>query len=104
MIKIADKKNPSINLYSAKSANNSKNKYSKVKLGQNNNFSCRNKIRLSPMVINKKMMISCNNSQKRLIGNKINNSKIKMQNIKKENSMKNIKDNNNLTPNQLLKD
>ena len=93
MIKIENKKNPGINLYLAKSARSSKNKYTKVKLSQNNNLTSKNKIRVSPTVVKKKMLgISLNNSQ----------NKIKIQNIKKENSMKNIKD-NNLNQNQALK-
>ena len=94
MIKIENKKNPGINLYLAKSARSSKNKYTKVKLSQNNNLTSKNKIRVSPTVVKKKMLgISLNNSQ----------NKIKIQNIKKENSMKNIKD-NNLNQNQALKE
>ena len=89
MIKIENKKNPGINLYLAKSARSSKNKYTKVKLSQNNNLTSKNKIRVSPTVVKKKML-----------GISLNNSKI--QNIKKENSMKNIKD-NNLNQNQALK-
>ena len=93
MIKKKKKKNPGINLYLAKSARSSKNKYTKVKLSQNNNLASKNKIRVSPTVVKKKMLgISLNNSQ----------NKIKIQNIKKENSMKNIKD-NNLNQNQALK-
>ena len=98
-IKIVDKKNNlGVNLFLAKSANNSKNKYTKVKLGQNNNLSTKNKIRLSPIMNNKNMKISLSNSQKRLVGSK----KLKIQDFKNESSMKNIKD-NNYSGNQIFK-
>ena len=98
-IKIVDKKNNlGVNLFLAKSANNSKNKYTKVKLGQNNNLSTKNKIRLSPIMNNKNMKISLSNSQKRLVGSK----KLKIQDFKNESSMKNIKD-NNYSENQIFK-
>ena len=98
-IKLVDKKNNlGVNLFLAKSANNSKNKYTKVKLGQNNNLSTKNKIRLSPIMNNKNMKISLSNSQKRLVGSK----KLKIQDFKNESSMKNIKD-NNYSGNQIFK-
>ena len=100
-IKIADKKNNigNIGIISAKSAGNSKNKYTKDKLSQNNNLSSRynNKIRISPNVNNKKLNISLNNSKKKIFENKINNKKIKIQNIKNDNSM------NNSSQNPILK-
>ena len=66
-IKICYKRNnASPNLHLAKSFNNSKIKYIKTKLGQNNNFNNKNqKIRLSPIPKNKNMKISLNNSQKK---------------------------------------
>jgi serine/threonine kinase 38 len=102
-IKIADKKNnEGINLYIAKSANNSKKKYTKVKIGINNNLSFKsNKIRLSPIINDKKLNISLNNSDKKLIGSKIN-SKIKIQNNKKDNNIKNIKF-DDFSPNKTFK-
>jgi serine/threonine kinase 38 len=108
MIKILDKKNNvNINdIHLAKSANNSKNKYPKIKLGLNNNSNSKNnKMRLSPIINNKKLKISLSNSQKRLIGGKINNTKkIKIQEFKNEGSLKNIKDNNNnFSPNHVFK-
>ena len=104
MIKIGEKKNPGFNLYSAKSANNSKNKYTKVRLSQNNKLNHKNTIRLSPMLINKKLNISLNSSDKKISesNTNINKAKIKIQNIKKENSLKNIKDNNAIL-NKVLK-
>ena len=106
-IKILDKKNNvSINdIHLAKSANNSKNKFAKIKLGQSNNPVNKNKMRLSPIINNKKLKISLSNSQKRLIGGKINNTKkIKIQEFKNEGSLKNIKDNNNnFSPNHVFK-
>ena len=102
-IKIVDKKNNiGPNLFLAKSANNIKNKYTKVKLTQNNNLSSKNKMRLSPVMNNKNMKISLSNSQKRLVGNKVDNKKIKIQDFKNESSMKNIKD-NNCSGNQIFK-
>ena len=102
MIKILDKKNNvNINdIHLAKSANNSKNKYPKIKLGLNNNLNSKNnKMRLSPIINNKKLKISLSNSQKRLSGGKINTTKkIKIQEFKNDNSAKNIKDNNNNFP------
>ena len=102
MIKILDKKNNvNINdIHLAKSANNSKNKYPKIKLGLNNNSNSKNnKMRLSPIINNKKLKISLSNSQKRLSGGKINTTKkIKIQEFKNDNSAKNIKDNNNNFP------
>ena len=102
-IKIADKKNnEGINLYLAKSANNIKKKYTKVKIGLNNNLSNKsNKIRLSPVINNKKLDLSLNNSDKKIIGNKIN-SKIKLQSNKKDINIKNIKF-DNFTPNKAFK-
>ena len=102
-IKIADKKNnEGINLYLAKSANNIKKKYTKVKIGLNNNLSNKsNKIRLSPVINNKKLDFSLNNSDKKIIGNKIN-SKIKLQSNKKDINIKNIKF-DNFTPNKAFK-
>jgi serine/threonine kinase 38 len=102
-IKIADKKNnEGINLYIAKSANNSKKKYTKVKIGINNNLSFKsNKIRLSPIINDKKLNISLNNPDKKLIGSKIN-SKIKIQNNKKDNNIKNIKF-DDFSPNKTFK-
>ena len=108
-IKILDKKNNVNinNIHLAKSANNSKNKYTKIKLGQNNSPNNKNKMRLSPIINNKKLKISLSNSQKRLIGGKINNTKkIKIQEFKNESSAKNIKDNNNnnnFSPNHVFK-
>ena len=102
-IKIADKKNnEGINLYLAKSANNIKKKYTKVKIGLNNNLSNKsNKIRLSPVINNKKLDLSLNNSDKKIVGNKIN-SKIKLQSNKKDINIKNIKF-DNFTPNKAFK-
>jgi hypothetical protein len=106
-IKILDKKNNvSINdIHLAKSANNSKNKFAKIKLGQSNNPVNKNKMRLSPIINNKKLKISLSNSQKRLSGGKINTTKkIKIQEFKNDNSAKNIKDNNNnnFPPNKIF--
>ena len=102
-IKIVDKKNnEGINLYLAKSANNIKKKYTKVKIGLNNNLSNKsNKIRLSPVINNKKLDLSLNNSDKKIIGNKIN-SKIKLQSNKKDINIKNLKF-DNFTPNKAFK-
>ena len=102
-IKIADKKNnEGINLYLAKSANNIKKKYTKVKIGLNNNLSNKsNKIRLSPVINNKKLDLSLNNSDKKIIGSKIN-SKIKLQSNKKDINIKNLKF-DNFTPNKAFK-
>ena len=102
-IKIVDKKNNErINLYLAKSANNIKKKYTKVKIGLNNNLSNKsNKIRLSPVINNKKLDLSLNNSDKKIVGNKIN-SKIKLQSNKKDINIKNIKF-DNFTPNKAFK-
>ena len=106
-IKIIDKKNNIgiNNIHLAKSVNNSKNKYTKIKLGQNNNLSTKTKMRLSPIINNKKLKISLSNSQKRLSGGKVNNTKkIKIQEFKNESSVKNIKDNNNnISPNHVFK-
>ena len=106
-IKIIDKKNNIgiNNIHLAKSVNNIKNKYTKIKLGQNNNLSTKTKMRLSPIINNKKLKISLSNSQKRLSGGKVNNTKkIKIQEFKNESSVKNIKDNNNnISPNQVFK-
>ena len=106
-IKIIDKKNNMgiNNIHLAKSVNNSKNKYTKIKLGQNNNLSTKTKMRLSPIINNKKLKISLSNSQKRLSGGKVNNTKkIKIQEFKNESSVKNIKDNNNnISPNHVFK-
>ena len=106
-IKIIDKKNNMgiNNIHLAKSVNNSKNKYTKINLGQNNNLSTKTKMRLSPIINNKKLKISLSNSQKRLSGGKVNNTKkIKIQEFKNESSVKNIKDNNNnISPNQVFK-
>ena len=94
-IKICYKRNnASPNLQLAKSFNNSKIKYIKTKLGQNNNFNNKNqKIRLSPIPKNKNMKISLNNSQKKINGNRINTKKIKIQDIKLDISMENMKAN-----------
>ena len=94
-IKICYKRNnASPNLHLAKSFNNSKIKYIKTKLGQNNNFNNKNqKIRLSPIPKNKNMKISLNNSQKKINGNRINTKKIKIQDIKHDISMENMKEN-----------
>jgi len=94
-IKICYKRNnASPNLHLAKSFNNSKIKYIKTKLGQNNNFNNKNqKIRLSPIPKNKNMKISLNNSQKKINGNRINTKKIKIQDIKHDISMENMKAN-----------
>ena len=102
-IKIVDKKNnEGINLYLAKSANNIKKKYTKVKIGLNNNLSNKsNKIRLSPVINNKKLDLSLNNSDKKIVGNKIN-SKIKLQSNKKDINIKNLKF-DNFTPNKAFK-
>ena len=102
-IKIIDKKNnEGINLYLAKSANNIKKKYTKVKIGLNNNLSSKsNKIRLSPVINNKKLDLSFNNSDKKLIDSKIN-SKIKLQSNKKDINIKNIKF-DNYKPNKAFK-
>ena len=106
-IKIIDKKNNMgiNNIHLAKSVNNSKNKYTKINLGQNNNLSTKTKMRLSPIINNKKLKISLSNSQKRLSGGKVNNTKkIKIQEFKNESSVKNIKDNNNnISPNHVFK-
>ena len=106
-IKIIDKKNNIgiNNIHLAKSVNNSKNKYTKINLGQNNNLSTKTKMRLSPIINNKKLKISLSNSQKRLSGGKVNNTKkIKIQEFKNESSVKNIKDNNNnISPNHVFK-
>ena len=95
-IKICYKRNnASPNLHLAKSFNNSKIKYIKTKFGQNNNFNNKNqKIRLSPIPKNKNMKISLNNSQKKINGNRINTKKIKIQDIKHDISMENMKANN----------
>ena len=86
----------------AKSANNIKKKYTKVKIGLNNNLSNKsNKIRLSPVINNKKLDLSLNNSDKKIVGNKIN-SKIKLQSNKKDINIKNIKF-DNFTPNKAFK-
>ena len=102
-IKIVDKKNnEGINLYLAKSANNIKKKYTKVKIGLNNNLSNKsNKIRLSPVINNKKLDLSLNNSDKKIVGSKIN-SKIKLQSNKKDINIKNLKF-DNFTPNKAFK-
>ena len=94
-IKICYKRNnASPNLHLAKSFNNSKIKYIKTKFGQNNNFNNKNqKIRLSPIPKNKNMKISLNNSQKKINGNRINTKKIKIQDIKHDISMENMKAN-----------
>ena len=94
-IKICYKRNnASPNLHLTKSFNNSKIKYIKTKLGQNNNFNNKNqKIRLSPIPKNKNMKISLNNSQKKINGNRINTKKIKIQDIKLDISMENMKAN-----------
>jgi serine/threonine kinase 38 len=94
-IKICYKRNnASPNLHLAKSFNNGKIKYIKTKLGQNNNFNNKNqKIRLSPIPKNKNMKISLNNSQKKINGNRINTKKIKIQDIKLDISMENMKAN-----------
>ena len=94
-IKICYKRNnASPNLHLAKSFNNSKIKYIKTKLGQNNNFNNKNqKIRLSPIPKNKNIKISLNNSQKKINGNRINTKKIKIQDIKLDISMENMKAN-----------
>ena len=95
-IKICYKRNnASPNLHLAKSFNNSKIKYIKTKFGQNNNFNNKNqKIRLSPIPKNKNMKISLNNSQKKINGNRINTKKIKIQDIKQDISMENMKSHN----------
>ena len=86
-IKIVDKKNNKLSPDLNKSANNSKNK-------NNLNQNLKNKLRFSPIVNNKKLDISMNNSQKRIIGNRINYNKIKITaNIKKATSLKNVKNN-----------
>ena len=94
-IKICYKRNnASPNLHLAKSFNNSKIKYIKTKFGQNNNFNNKNqKIRLSPIPKNKNMKIYLNNSQKKINGNRINTKKIKIQDIKHDISMENMKAN-----------
>ena len=94
-IKICYKRNnASPNLHLAKSFNNSKIKYIKTKLGQNNNFNNKKqKIRLSPIPKNKNIKISLNNSQKKINGNRINTKKIKIQDIKLDISMENMKAN-----------
>ena len=87
-IKIADKKNNlGMNLNLAKSANNSKNRYNKVKFSVNNNLSGKNtnKIRLSPVMHNKNYKIPLNNSSKKPVGNNIVNKKIKIQDFKNDN-------------------
>ena len=90
-IKIADKKNNKLSPDLNKSAYNSNNKYTKMKLNISNN---KNKIRLSPLTNNKKLDISMNNSQKRIIGNKLNfNLNKKTTNINKTISLKNVKNN-----------
>ena len=95
-IKILSKKN---NLHSVKSSDSSKNKYTKIKLGQNNNLSNKNKIRISPIV--KSIRNPLFNSHKRLIGSA--NKRNKDQDIKHENNIKNIK-NNNLSSKEIFKD
>ena len=90
-IKIADKKNNKLSPDLNKSAYNSNSKYTKMKLNISNN---KNKIRLSPLTNNKKLDISMNNSQKRIIGNKLNfNLNKKTTNINKTISLKNVKNN-----------
>jgi len=83
-IKIVDKKNANLNKTFNKSENNSKNKYVKMKINVNRT---KNKMRLSPLQNNKKLDNSVNSSQRKIIGNK-------MQNIsfKKATSLKNVKD------------
>ena len=92
-IKILSKKN---NLHSVKSSDSSKNKYTKIKLGQNNNLSNKNKIRISPIV--KSIRNPLFNSHKRLIGSA--NKRNKDQDIKHENNIKN----NNLSSKEIFKD
>ena len=90
-IKIADKKNNKLSPDLNKSAYNNNSKYTKMKLNISNN---KNKIRLSPLTNNKKLDISMNNSQKRIIGNKLNfNLNKKTTNINKTISLKNVKNN-----------
>ena len=90
-IKIADKKNNKLSPDLNKSAYNNNSKYTKMKLNISNN---KNKIRLSPLINNKKLDISMNNSQKRIIGNKLNfNLNKKTTNINKTISLKNVKNN-----------
>ena len=86
-IKIADKKTANLNKTFNKSENNSKNKYVKMKISVNK---AKNKMRLSPLVNNKKLDNSVNSSQKRIIGNKIQNTS-----FKKATSLKNVKNDDN---------
>ena len=81
-IKIADKKNAKLNKTFNKSENNSKNKYIKMNVNKT-----KNKMRLSPLNNNKKLDNSLNTSQKRIIGNKMQNAS-----FKKATSLKNVKD------------
>jgi serine/threonine kinase 38 len=81
-IKIADKKNANLNKTFNKSENNSKNKYVKMNVNKT-----KNKMRLSPLNNNKKLDNSLNTSQKRIIGNKMQNAS-----FKKATSLKNVKD------------
>ena len=105
-IKISDKNNNirKEELYKARSFNNSRNKLINVKLNQNNYLSNKsNKIRISPIINNKKWKISLQNSKKPLIMNKINTKNIKIQEIQNnKNSSKNLK-NDNFSDNKIFK-
>ena len=92
-IKIGNKNaklDPNLN----KSVNNSKNKYTRMKLSLNNN----KKIGISPVMYDRKD-ISLYNSSKGIIKTKMNeingNKKIKIPSIKKATSSKSVKNNNN---------
>ena len=81
-IKIADKKNAKLNKTFNKSESNSKNKYVKMKVNKT-----KNKMRLSPLLNNKKLDNSVNISQKRIIGKNMQNTS-----FKKGTSLKNVKE------------
>jgi hypothetical protein len=83
-IKIADKKNAKLNKTFNNSENNSRNKYVKMKINVNK---AKNKMRLSPLLNNKKLDNSMKTSQKRMIGNKSQNTS-----FKKATSLKNVKE------------
>lgn len=83
-IKIADKKNAKLNKTFNNSENNSRNKYVKMKINVNK---AKNKMRLSPLLNNKKLDNSMKTSQKRIIGNKSQNTS-----FKKATSLKNVKE------------
>ena len=83
-IKIVDKKNAKLNKTFNKSENNSKNKYVKMKINVNK---AKEKMRISPLLTNKKLDNSMNSSQRKIIGNKTQNTS-----FKKATSLKSVKD------------